>query len=423
MTDRGEILSEWVEAYGDLINRTCCLILGDRTLAEDAAQETFLRAWKSMAQFKGDASPRTWLTRIAINTCRNVRRTAWFRLSDRRVTPEDLPLSAPDEDRTLLLTVQQLPEREKQVIILRYYQGMSLEEAAGVLGMFDHLARKFGQDVLPGANDLIREDVAVGENDYATYRIKQAVYDGKSVSLFTEIRPKDEHTLILNETWDLDMPYAALANGTEEAVLAAPRSIAEYAAENGMTRIVEVCVNLLGDVGWSGSSEWQSNVVSVLTSAPMEGDTVTLPIEYFAYDHTTGTDQRVQDKLTLTAAAPLWTVSSQETFDLPEFGIRVDGVSITGTVLQSCWTLDFTVTDLDKAQAAWNPNLLDLEGNYLPTGALGGGGGPLPVKVGQQLTWSSTFGAMENPPEQLLLLFCMWDESLDLKLPITLKYA
>ena len=135
MSTRDETLAEWLEAYGDLINRTCCLILGDRALAEDAAQETFLRAWKSMDKFKGDASPRTWLTHIAINVCRNIRRTAWFRRNDRSVTPEDLPLSAPAEDRTLLLTVQQLPDRHKQVIILRYFQGMSLEEAAQALGI------------------------------------------------------------------------------------------------------------------------------------------------------------------------------------------------------------------------------------------------------------------------------------------------
>ena len=135
MVNREKVLSEWLEAYGDLINRTCCLILGDRALAEDATQETFLRAWKSMAQFKGDASPKTWLTKIAVNVCRNIRRTAWFRRNDRSVTPEELPLPAPDEDRTPFLTVQQLPEKFRQVIILRYYQGMSLDEAARALGV------------------------------------------------------------------------------------------------------------------------------------------------------------------------------------------------------------------------------------------------------------------------------------------------
>lgn len=158
MTDRGETLSEWMTTYGDLIKRTCYLILGDSTLAEDAAQETFLRAWKSMAQFKGDASPKTWLTRIAINTCHNVRRTAWFRLRDRRVAPEDLPLAAPDEDRTLLLTVLQLPEKYRQAVILRYYQGLSLEEAAEVL----RVSRSAVYHRLQKALKLLRLDFVEG---------------------------------------------------------------------------------------------------------------------------------------------------------------------------------------------------------------------------------------------------------------------
>ncbi|MGN0794436.1 MAG: hypothetical protein ACI4MG_08215 [Aristaeellaceae bacterium] len=349
------------------------------------------------------------LQRVLTQSVQDVHLSEEARRSIRQATKEEKPVKS----KTMVILVLAL------LIVLSASVGIAAE-----LGMFDYLNRKFGQDVLPGADSLIREDVAGGENDYATYRIRQAVYDGKSVSLFTEIRPRDEHTLLLNEGWDLDMPYAALVNDSEEAVLADPRTIAEYAADSGMTHIVEVCVNMGANDwsgGWSGSSVWQSNVVTVLTSARMEGDTITLPIEYFAYDHTTGTDQRVQDEITLKAVKPLWTVSSQETFDLPEFGIRVDGVTITGTVLQSYWTLDFTVTDLDKALEAWNPNLLDMEGNYLPTGALGGGGGSLATELGQQLTWDSTFGAMENPPEQLLLLFRMWDESSSLKLPITLK--
>lgn len=162
MLERDELLSEWLAAYGDLINRTCCLLLGDRTLAEDAAQETFIRAWKSMAQFKGDASPKTWLTRIAINTCHNVRRTAWFRRTDRSVTPDDLPLSAPDEDRTLFLTVQQLPEKYKQVIILKYYQGMALDEAAKAL----NISRSTVHHRLQKALKLLRLDLDEGRDSH-----------------------------------------------------------------------------------------------------------------------------------------------------------------------------------------------------------------------------------------------------------------
>ena len=335
---------------------------------------------------------------------------------------QDVHLSDAARRSIRLATKEEKPVRSKKIVALVLVLMLALSASVGIaaeLGMFDYLARTFGQDVLPGANDLIREDVASGENDYATYRIKQAVYDGKSVALFTEIRPKDEHTLILSDGWSVDDPYGWLAYDTEEEAMADPRTIAEYAADSGMTRLVDVSVEIGNDS--FGSDEWRDNVLTILYSARAEGDNLVLPIEYCAYDYATDTAQRVKDEITLKAVKPLWTVSSQETFDLPEFGIRVDGVTITGTVLQSYWTLDYTVTDLEKAQEAWNPDLLDMEGNYLPTGALGGGGGSLATELGQQLTWDSTFGAMENPPEQLLLLFRMWDESLYLKLPITLK--
>lgn len=335
---------------------------------------------------------------------------------------QDVHLSDAARRSIRLATKEEKPVRSKKIVALVLVLMLALSASVGIaaeLGMFNYLARTFGQDVLPGANDLIREDVASGENDYATYRIKQAVYDGKSVALFTEIRPKDEHTLILSDGWSVDDPYGWLAYDTEEEAMADPRTIAEYAADSGMTRLVDVSVEIGNDS--FGSDEWRDNVLTILYSARAEGDNLVLPIEYCAYDYATDTAQRVKDEITLKAVKPLWTVSSQETFDLPEFGIRVDGVTITGTVLQSYWTLDYTVTDLEKAQEAWNPDLLDMEGNYLPTGALGGGGGSLATELGQQLTWDSTFGAMENPPEQLLLLFRMWDESLYLKLPITLK--
>ena len=160
MENREATLDEWLDQYGDLINRTCCLILGDRALAEDATQEVFIRAWKSMAQYKGDASPKTWLTKIAINTCRNVRRTAWFRRYDRSVTPEELPLSAPAEDRTLFLTVQQLPEKFRQVIVLKYYQGMSLDEMADALA----ISRSTAHHRLQKALQMLRIDFVEGRD-------------------------------------------------------------------------------------------------------------------------------------------------------------------------------------------------------------------------------------------------------------------
>jgi RNA polymerase sigma-70 factor (ECF subfamily) len=72
-------IEELIDLYGDGILRLCILYLGDRHLAEDAFQETFVKAWKKRDDFRGDSSVKTWLTRIAINTCRDLLRSGWFR--------------------------------------------------------------------------------------------------------------------------------------------------------------------------------------------------------------------------------------------------------------------------------------------------------------------------------------------------------
>ena len=73
-----------------------------------------------------------------------------------------MPLSAPDEDRTLLLTVQQLPEKYRQVIILRYYQGMSLDEAGQALG----ISRSSAHHRLQKALKLLRLDFDEGRDKH-----------------------------------------------------------------------------------------------------------------------------------------------------------------------------------------------------------------------------------------------------------------
>lgn len=137
MTDLDTQLTSWVEAYGDLIVRTCCLYLGDRTLAEDAAQETFIKAWKSASRFEGrnGASAKTWLIAIAINTCKNMQRKPWFSREDRSITPEEIPMPVRDEDRTLMMDVLRLPNKQKQAVLLHYYHHMTLQEMAQAMGV------------------------------------------------------------------------------------------------------------------------------------------------------------------------------------------------------------------------------------------------------------------------------------------------
>ena len=138
--NHNELLISLVDQYQSSLLRLCFIYLHDKALAEDAVQETFLKAHKSLSSFRGDSSAKTWLTRIAMNTCRDMRRAGWFRLMDRHVTPEELPpvpvhpLDDSDAD-ALARVIVKLPVKQKEVILLYYYHDMTMREIADTLGI------------------------------------------------------------------------------------------------------------------------------------------------------------------------------------------------------------------------------------------------------------------------------------------------
>lgn len=134
--EQREQLERLMEEYGTQILRMCAVYLRDSDLAQDAAQETFIKAYRHLPQFRGECSFKSWLTGIAINTCRDFLRTAWFRRIDRRFDTavlSETPAPNDFEDHTVLAEVNRLPKRYREVILLRYYQGMKLKETADML--------------------------------------------------------------------------------------------------------------------------------------------------------------------------------------------------------------------------------------------------------------------------------------------------
>ena len=116
----------------------CCLYLRDAELAKDAVQETYLKAYRALDGFRGECAEKTWFMRIAINTCRDMRRSAWFRHMDRRVTPDMLPaafLPFEEADEELLLAVMALPVKLRETVLLYFYQDMCVKEIAESLGL------------------------------------------------------------------------------------------------------------------------------------------------------------------------------------------------------------------------------------------------------------------------------------------------
>ena len=157
-TDHREQLTRLMREHGDAIFRMCCLHLKDVQLAEDAAQETFLKAYRHLGSFRGDCSEKTWLTGIAINVCRDFLRTAWLRRVDRSVDISLLPECAQAEefrDSTVLTQVMQLPPKLREVILLRFYQEMSLKETADAL----HIGISTVKTRLKKAGDILRRQL------------------------------------------------------------------------------------------------------------------------------------------------------------------------------------------------------------------------------------------------------------------------
>ena len=131
-----EKLNQLIDEWQLPLLRTCCMLLGDADLARDAVQETFVKVWHALPTFRGECSEKTWLMRITINTCRDMKRNAWFRIVDKSISPEDLPEPSYDpwtEDREVFSEVLALPLKMREVTLMYYYHNMSTREIAEAL--------------------------------------------------------------------------------------------------------------------------------------------------------------------------------------------------------------------------------------------------------------------------------------------------
>lgn len=136
MQTEEDIFKELVREYGDSILRLCYLYLKDYHLAEDATQDTFLKVYRNLKNFRNESSMKTWVTRIAINECKNCMRTNWFH-RERYEIPVDIqgenPFDLLDVKESVTGAVKNLPLKYREVILLYYYQEHSVKEISEIL--------------------------------------------------------------------------------------------------------------------------------------------------------------------------------------------------------------------------------------------------------------------------------------------------
>lgn len=133
-----ESFEHMVSQYQLSLLRICYAYLHDEELAKDAVQETFLKAYRSIDQFDGKSSEKTWLNRIAINTCKDMNRSGWFWFVDRRITPDMLPEAESQAEEafdSLTVAIMNLPVRLREAALLCWLQGMTSSEAGETLGI------------------------------------------------------------------------------------------------------------------------------------------------------------------------------------------------------------------------------------------------------------------------------------------------
>lgn len=291
------------------------------------------------------------------------------------------------------------------VAMVMVFMLLASAAVAAEMGIFDFLAQKMGQTVLPGAEEIVQSDVGIAETEYATFYVRQAAYDGQSALIMVEVIPAGDAFLLLEETV---APEEDLIGWLIPEMADSTQTIAEYAAENGLTMIIATMrQSYLADS--MEMADWNDGNLTLLKSfnAAEEVIPMTLTFSAFPYEQATSYEKVVSTakvEINLAATAPLWQVSSEQTFDLPEYGIRIDGVRVTGTVLQSYWEASYTVTDLEKVQTGgFRVEMLDAQGNALPRGILGVGGCGLARHEGDELIWHGGFGAVAEAPAQMML--------------------
>lgn len=121
-------------------------VLRNHEDAQDITQEIYLRAWRALPSFRGEAKFTTWLYRLAVNTCLNRRRQLRAQLNivdsdkvlQRLATAESDPMAAAlDKERAahLWAAVDRLPEKYRLVIGLFYQEQRSYQEIAEILSL------------------------------------------------------------------------------------------------------------------------------------------------------------------------------------------------------------------------------------------------------------------------------------------------
>lgn len=166
-----QYFSYFVDKYKDVVFSIALKVLRNREDAEEMAQESFVKAFKSLHTFKGEAKFSTWLYRITYNNCiSEVRKkklkfvsTDEVQISDE---PEEMDLDGiPAENRAKYVkaALEKLPEDEYILILLYYFEDKSVDEISEITGLTASNAKvklfRARKKLYTILNEMLKEDI------------------------------------------------------------------------------------------------------------------------------------------------------------------------------------------------------------------------------------------------------------------------
>lgn len=131
MEDKKREIEEVLNKYGDLIFRTCLILLGNTEDAQDAVQDTMIKYIRKAPKFQDENHEKAWLLKVSSNRCKDILR---YRMNHSKFDVEILEqFSDESEDTGILEALMQIPEKYRLVLTLYYVDEYKIEEIAEII--------------------------------------------------------------------------------------------------------------------------------------------------------------------------------------------------------------------------------------------------------------------------------------------------
>ena len=314
--------------------------------------------------------------------------------------------------------------------------------AAGLWGIVDFYIVRYGTTPLDGMASALQTGIAQqgGQTSLANFTLREAICDGQAAYLVFDATPVDDHTLLVCEPVTPGDSAGFLGSEFPENM-----TVAEYAASKGYTQVVQVSVDELQQEGYAAytaisfddhvtesgvtltitaTGQFSGNIDMAFTCStiiPADSDagmTPAAPADPAEQVNSMGgvsfgavlfyTPPSYEETATLTASLrvdePLWVVSSSGPIDYPEAGVRVDSLTLTGTVMGIYADATLTVTDqaiYDSYETGFQLELVDEAGELLPSGMLHSSSLSFPDEVTGQIRYADCRQAAEQAPASI----------------------